>query len=66
MYPTSYRGTGSGVVASSGRVAGILAPYLTGYLYTIGGLRLSFVAFFIVHLLAGLTVLIFGIETKKH
>ncbi|MGQ4832707.1 MAG: MFS transporter [Candidatus Asgardarchaeia archaeon] len=65
MYPTDYRGTGSGIAASSGRIAGILAPYLTGYFYVIGGLYLPFIAFFLVHLVAGLIVLLFGIETKS-
>ncbi|MCD6514838.1 MAG: MFS transporter [Candidatus Odinarchaeota archaeon] len=64
MYPTDYRGTGSGTAASSGRIAGIVAPYLTGYFYTIGGLYLPFIAFFMVHLVAGIIVLILGIETK--
>ncbi|RLI65842.1 MAG: MFS transporter [Candidatus Asgardarchaeum californiense] len=64
MYPTDYRGTGSGTAASSGRIAGILAPYFTGYLYAAGGLYLPFIVFFAVHLIAGIVVLLLGIETK--
>ena len=64
MYPTKYRGTGSGAAASVGRLAGILAPIATGYIYAIGGLGATFFIFFFVHALATIVVMILGEETK--
>lgn len=64
LYPTEIRGFGSGVAASVGRVAGILAPTITGYLMSTGGLLYPFAAFSIAHLSATLTIFLIGIETK--
>ncbi len=64
MYPTEYRGLGSGTAASSGRFAGIFAPYVTGFLYDIGGLVYPFIVFAVVHIIAAISVVILGIETK--
>lgn len=64
LYPTEIRGTGSGFAAAMGRLAGILAPILTGYLWLFGGLGSAFFVFGAVHLLAALGVVLLGIETK--
>ena len=65
LYPTDIRGTGSGVAASIGRLSGIIAPTLTGYLYATAGLSGPFLVFFIAHILAAISTLILGIETRK-
>jgi len=66
LYPTKLRGTGSGTAASIGRLAGILAPSITGYLFEVSGgaLLLAFVVFALAHLLAGIITAIIGEETK--
>jgi len=64
LYPTRIRGIGSGMAASIGRLAGILAPTLTGYLLSIGGLSLAFTVFALAHLIAAICVILLGIETK--
>ncbi|MEM1574990.1 MAG: MFS transporter [Nitrososphaerota archaeon] len=64
LYPTRIRGTGSGAAASIGRLAGILAPTLTGFLYSIGKLLFPFIVFTLAHLIASLSVIFLGIETK--
>jgi putative MFS transporter len=66
LYPTELRGTGSGAAASVGRLAGILAPYLTGYLMYISGGELiyAFLVFALVHLVAAIVTGVFGEETK--
>ena len=66
LYPTELRGSGAGVAASIGRLAGILAPYMTGYLMEISGGEIfyAFVAFSTIHLLAGIITGAFGEETK--
>jgi putative MFS transporter len=64
LYPTRIRGTGSGIAASIGRFAGILAPTLTGFLYSIGKLSYPFVIFTLAHIIASLNVIFLGIETK--
>ena len=64
LYPTEHRGTGAGIAAATGRVAGILAPIITGYLLIGGSLLPAYITFFLLHLLGGLLVLVIGIETK--
>lgn len=64
LYPTEYRGTGSGVAAATGRVAGILAPIITGYLLLGGTLLYAYVAFFLFHVVGSFMVFLMGIETK--
>lgn len=66
LYPTELRGTGSGAAASIGRLAGIAAPYLTGYLMEVsrGDLFYAFLVFALVHLVAGAVTGAFGEETK--
>ncbi len=64
LYPTEIRGTGSGAAASIGRLAGIIAPTLTGYLYSLSGLYAAYIVIAIIHIVAGLITLVLGIETK--
>ncbi|MDW8035184.1 MAG: MFS transporter, partial [Candidatus Korarchaeum sp.] len=63
LYPTEIRGIGSGASASFGRLIGILAPSITGYLFSTTGISGPFAIFSFVHLLAGLAVILMGIET---
>lgn len=63
LYPTEIRGSGSGFVASMGRIAGIIAPTLTAYLYALSGLIGPYVIVSLVHIVAGLSVIFLGIET---
>lgn len=67
LYPTELRGTGSGAAASIGRLAGIAAPSITGYLFMMSGGELfyAFLVFSLVHLVAGLMLALFGEETKR-
>ena len=64
LYPTLFRGTGSGAAASIGRLAGTIAPTLTPLLYSYGGLTLSFAMFALIHFWGAVTVVAFGVETK--
>lgn len=66
LYPTPLRGFGSGAAASFGRLAGILAPYLTPWLLTSGGLSQPavFALFMAVFVLIALDVLVLGEETR--
>jgi putative MFS transporter len=63
LYPTEIRGTGSGAAASFGRLMGVLAPSITGYLFASTGLVGPFTVFSLVHIFAGLSILVLGIET---
>ncbi|MGD6816451.1 MFS transporter [Metabacillus sp. 113a] len=66
QYPTSIRGTGSGMAASFGRIGGILGPLLVGYLIAekveIGTIFTIFCFSIIVGILA---VAFLGTETKQ-
>lgn len=66
LYPTKLRGTGTGVAASIGRLAGILAPSITGYLFEISGGALlpAFTVFALAHIMAAISTMILGEETK--
>lgn len=66
LYPTALRGFGSGAAASFGRLAGILAPYLTPWLLTTGGLSqpVVFAIFMAVFVLIAVDVLLLGEETR--
>jgi len=64
LYPTDIRGLGSGVAASIGRIAGIAAPTVTGYLMSVGSLPYAFTAFSIAHIAAAITIALIGQETK--
>ena len=50
-YPQSIRGLGVGSAASVGRIGGVIAPYLTGYLIDVYGFKIPFwifVSFFVI------------------
>lgn len=64
LYPTGMRGTGAGSAASIGRLAGIAAPVLTGYIWSVWGLSMAFIVFAAVHLINALVVGVLRIETK--
>jgi putative MFS transporter len=63
LYPTEVRGAGSGFAASMGRIAGIIAPTVTAYLYAISGLFGPYVIIALVHVIGGIAVILIGIET---
>ncbi|MEM3709035.1 MAG: MFS transporter [Nitrososphaerales archaeon] len=65
LYPTRFRGTGTGIAASVGRIMGVFAPTLTPFLLNTFGLYSTFIVFAFIHILAGFMVIILGIETKK-
>jgi putative MFS transporter len=65
LYPTRIRGTGSGAAASIGRLAGVAAPVMTGYIWANLGLSSAFLAFASAHFIAVLAVAFLGIETKR-
>ncbi len=66
LYPTKLRGTGTGVAASIGRLAGILSPSITGYLFEVssGALLPAFTVFALAHIIAAVSTMILGEETK--
>jgi len=66
LYPTELRGSGAGVAASVGRLAGIAGVYMPGYLIGIvkGGIFYTFLIFSILHVIAGILTAAFGEETK--
>ena len=63
LYPTELRGTFSGLGASFGRIAAIIAQPITGFLFGAGGALFPFFAFLIVHLIGAFTSML-GPETK--
>ncbi|GBD20912.1 Putative niacin/nicotinamide transporter NaiP [bacterium HR28] len=66
LYPTTLRGFGSGAAASFGRIAGIIAPYLTPWLLSSGGLSQPavFALFMAVFFVIAGNVLLLGEETR--
>ncbi|MPN59531.1 putative niacin/nicotinamide transporter NaiP [bioreactor metagenome] len=65
MYPTRMRASGSGWAAAVGRIGGILAPTIVGFMITgSGGFNKVFVMFTCVMFAVALVVLFFGEETK--
>ncbi|WP_310551089.1 MFS transporter [Paenibacillus glufosinatiresistens] len=65
LYPTSVRSTGTGLAASFGRIGGIIAPLLVGFLVERGvGLSVIFGMFFVMVLIGAAAVLFLGKETK--
>lgn len=66
QYPTSIRGTGSGMAAAAGRIGGILGPLLVGYLVAAGkDISIIFTIFTIAIVVGAAVVLFFGKETKN-
>ena len=63
-YPTEVRGTGTGTAMSWGRIGGVLAPTIVGYLYPIIGLYMTLTVVAICFIVAGVAVGLLGSETK--
>lgn len=66
LYPTPLRASGAGAAAAFGRIAGIIAPYLTPWLLSSAGLSQPavFALFMAVFVLTALDVLLLGEETR--
>ncbi|RDI92683.1 major facilitator superfamily MFS_1 [Thermosipho africanus Ob7] len=63
LFPTSFRGTANGVAGATARIAGIIAPYFTGYFVDKSIVAaLSFVSLFAIF--AAVMTLVLGVETK--
>ena len=66
QYPTSIRGTGTGMATSFGRIGGILGPLLVPYLIAQNiSITIIFTIFCISILIGAASVLFLGIETKN-
>jgi putative MFS transporter len=66
LYPTSIRSTGAGMAASFGRIGGIIAPLLVGFLMKSHvSITLIFTMFFAVIVVGVLAVVIWGPETRQ-
>lgn len=66
QYPTSIRGTGTGMATSFGRIGGILGPLLVPYLIAQNiSITIIFTFFCISILIGAASVLFLGIETKN-
>ncbi|WP_037287454.1 MFS transporter [Saccharibacillus sacchari] len=64
-YPTSIRTTGAGLAASFGRIGGIIAPFLVGWLISQGvAITWIFAMFCIMILIGAAAVAFLGKETK--
>ncbi len=63
-YPTEVRGTGTGTAMSWGRIGGVLAPTVVGYLYPLIGLYMTLSVVAVGFILAAAAVGILGTETK--
>ncbi|EGO64809.1 MFS transporter [Acetonema longum] len=63
-YPTEVRGTGTGAANSLGRIGGILAPAVVGFLFPLVGLYLTLALVAMGFVAAGLAVAVLGTETK--
>jgi putative MFS transporter len=66
LYPTKIRGTGTGWAAAFGRLGGMIAPAMVGWILAAfgGNQAIVFTAFTAILLLGGIVVLLFGEETK--
>lgn len=64
-YPTEIRGTGTGTANAWGRVGGILAPTIVGYLYPIIGLTYTLGVVAAAFALGGVVMALWGMETKN-
>lgn len=65
LYPTRLRGTGVGTASAIGRLGGILAPTVVGFLLVHIRQKGVFTLNALVLLVGALAVLILGVETKK-
>jgi putative MFS transporter len=64
VFPTRFRATGVGTASAIGRIGGIAAPILVGYIYPIGGFAGVFGMTTGIMFAGGLAVLLLGIPTK--
>ena len=64
LYPTSVRGTGSGVAAAVGRIGGIIGPYLTPVLVPAIKVNGTFALFMALLLITAAAVALLGEETR--
>jgi MFS transporter, putative metabolite:H+ symporter len=64
LYPTSVRGTGSGVAAAVGRIGGIIGPYLTPVLVPAIAVSGTFAVFMALLLITAAAVAALGEETR--
>lgn len=64
QYPTLIRATGVGSASSFGRIGGLLAPIIIGYILPVWGFSGVFILTMIVLLIGMFSVLILGRETK--
>jgi MFS transporter, putative metabolite:H+ symporter len=65
LYPTTVRALGTGWAAAIGRIGGIFAPAVVGWLLPQTGIGWIFTMFMIVLAVIGVVVLVLGQETKK-
>lgn len=64
-YPTEIRGTGTGAANSLGRIGGILAPSVVGFLFPLIGLYWTLAVVAMSFVVAGLAVALLGAETRE-
>jgi len=63
LFPTSFRGTANGFAGAMARVAGIIAPYFTGY-FIDKSIFIALIVITIMSLITGFLVFPLGVETK--
>lgn len=64
LFPTSFRGTANGLAGATARIAGIFAPYFTGY-FVDRSIFGALVLISILSILSGIVVMLLGKETKE-
>jgi len=64
LFPTSFRGTANGFAGAMARIAGIIAPYFTGY-FIDKSVFVALLVIAVVSFAAGILVFPLGIETKS-
>ena len=64
LFPTAFRGTANGMAGVMARIAGIIAPYFTGYFLKNKAVIDALIWFAVLSVIAGLVVLLLGVETK--
>ncbi len=64
LFPTSFRATANGMAGVMARIAGIVAPYFTGYFLQRANPMEALMWFAMLSLISGAVVLLLGTETK--
>lgn len=64
-YPTEVRGTGTGAANGMGRLGGMLAPTIMGFIMPLVGLYVTLGVVDSAFVLAALAIALFGVETKE-